>query len=200
MVRKVGDGFEVLSEAGKHMGKYPTREEADKRLREIEYFKHQNCSEAFMNGTAHGLEYLANAGFDESKHPRDRGGKFGTGMSEAETRKEERKITAYLELKHALKRKSESKKSMSTPDFEKHVAHHESIHGDKSVKYKADHKKGGGTWTLHKPDGSKEKWTHNPETGQVENCGNSDSFANGEGRGNEYLRALGLKICEELEQ
>jgi len=140
MVRKVGDGFEVLSEAGKHMGKYPTREEADKRLREIEYFKHQNCSEAFMNGTAHGLEYLANAGFDESKHPRDRGGKFGTGMSEAETRKEERKITAYLELKHALKRKSESKKSMSTPDFEKHVAHHESIHGDKSVKYKADHK------------------------------------------------------------
>jgi len=40
MIRKVKEGFRVLSEKGRNMGTYPTKEEAKKRLRQIEFFKH----------------------------------------------------------------------------------------------------------------------------------------------------------------
>ncbi len=39
MIRKVKEGYRVLSESGRNMGTYGTKEEAKKRLRQIEYFK-----------------------------------------------------------------------------------------------------------------------------------------------------------------
>jgi len=42
MIVKVKEGYQVLSERGKHLGgPYKTREEANKRLRQVEFFKHR---------------------------------------------------------------------------------------------------------------------------------------------------------------
>jgi hypothetical protein len=42
MIRKVKGGYKVLSEKGKNLGgPYKTREEAAKRLKQVEYFKHR---------------------------------------------------------------------------------------------------------------------------------------------------------------
>ncbi len=42
MIKKVASGYKVLSEKGKNMGgPYKTKEEAEKRLRQVEYFKHK---------------------------------------------------------------------------------------------------------------------------------------------------------------
>lgn len=42
MIVKVKEGYQVLSTKGKNLGgPYKTVEEAQKRLREVEYFKHQ---------------------------------------------------------------------------------------------------------------------------------------------------------------
>ena len=42
MIIKVKGGYQVISTKGKNLGgPYKTREEAEKRLREVEYFKHQ---------------------------------------------------------------------------------------------------------------------------------------------------------------
>ncbi len=40
MIRKIKGGYRVVSEKGRNMGTYKTKEEAQKRLRQIEYFKH----------------------------------------------------------------------------------------------------------------------------------------------------------------
>jgi len=40
MIRKVQGGYRVLSESGRNMGTYRTKPEAEKRLRQIEMFKH----------------------------------------------------------------------------------------------------------------------------------------------------------------
>ncbi len=41
MIRKVKEGWRVVSEKnGRSFGAYPTREQAEKRLRQIEMFKH----------------------------------------------------------------------------------------------------------------------------------------------------------------
>jgi hypothetical protein len=40
MLRKVQGGYRVLSESGRNMGTYRTKAEAEKRLRQIEMFKH----------------------------------------------------------------------------------------------------------------------------------------------------------------
>lgn len=40
MIRKVQGGYRVLSESGRNMGTYGTKGEAEKRLRQIEMFKH----------------------------------------------------------------------------------------------------------------------------------------------------------------
>ena len=41
MIRKVKGGYKVLSEKGKNLGgPYKTKGEAEKRLRQVEYFKH----------------------------------------------------------------------------------------------------------------------------------------------------------------
>jgi hypothetical protein len=40
MIRKVQGGYRVLSESGRNMGTYRTKAEAEKRLRQIEMFKH----------------------------------------------------------------------------------------------------------------------------------------------------------------
>jgi hypothetical protein len=40
-IRKSGSGYKVQSEKGKNLGgPYPTREQAQERLRQVEYFKH----------------------------------------------------------------------------------------------------------------------------------------------------------------
>lgn len=42
MIKKVRGGYRVLSEKGRNMGgPYKTREEAAKRLRQVEFFKHK---------------------------------------------------------------------------------------------------------------------------------------------------------------
>ena len=40
MIRKVPGGYRVVSESGRNMGTYRTKAEAEKRLRQIEMFKH----------------------------------------------------------------------------------------------------------------------------------------------------------------
>lgn len=41
MIKKIKDGYKVVSESGRNMGSYKTLGEAKKRLRQIEYFKHK---------------------------------------------------------------------------------------------------------------------------------------------------------------
>lgn len=41
MIRKHNKKYQVVSKEGNVLGTYDTREEALKRLRQIEYFKHQ---------------------------------------------------------------------------------------------------------------------------------------------------------------
>lgn len=42
MIKKSKQGYKVLSENGRNLGgPYKTREEAAKRLRQVEYFKHR---------------------------------------------------------------------------------------------------------------------------------------------------------------
>jgi hypothetical protein len=42
MIRKVKGGYQVLSEKGRNLGgPYKTKEEAAKRLRQVEFFKHR---------------------------------------------------------------------------------------------------------------------------------------------------------------
>lgn len=42
MIRKVKGGYKVTSETGKNLGgPYPTKAAAEKRLRQVEYFKHR---------------------------------------------------------------------------------------------------------------------------------------------------------------
>jgi len=42
MIKKTKDGFKVVSEKGKNLGgPYPSRSQAEKRLRQVEYFKHK---------------------------------------------------------------------------------------------------------------------------------------------------------------
>jgi len=40
MIRKVGGGFRVVSESGRNMGTCWTKAEAEKRLQQVEMFKH----------------------------------------------------------------------------------------------------------------------------------------------------------------
>lgn len=41
MIVKKKNLFQVLSESGKNLGKYKTKTEAEKRLKQVEYFKHK---------------------------------------------------------------------------------------------------------------------------------------------------------------
>jgi len=42
MIKKVKDGYEVKSEKGKNLGgPYSSKAEAEKRLKQVEYFKHK---------------------------------------------------------------------------------------------------------------------------------------------------------------
>jgi hypothetical protein len=42
MIRKTAKGYKVLSEKGKNLGgPYKTKAEAEKRLKQVEYFKHK---------------------------------------------------------------------------------------------------------------------------------------------------------------
>jgi hypothetical protein len=42
MIKKVGGGYKVLSEKGKNLGgPYKTKKEAEKRLQQVEFFKHK---------------------------------------------------------------------------------------------------------------------------------------------------------------
>ena len=42
MIRKVKEEYRVLAESGRNIGTFKTKEEAKKRLRQIEFFKHLN--------------------------------------------------------------------------------------------------------------------------------------------------------------
>jgi hypothetical protein len=45
MIKKTKDGYKVLSEAGKNLGgPYKTKKAAEKRLRQVEFFKHRKAS------------------------------------------------------------------------------------------------------------------------------------------------------------
>lgn len=42
MIKKSGGGYKVTSESGKNLGgPYPSKSQADKRLKQVEYFKHK---------------------------------------------------------------------------------------------------------------------------------------------------------------
>ena len=41
MIVKKNDSFVVLSKEGKNLGKYKTRKEAEKRLKQVEFFKNK---------------------------------------------------------------------------------------------------------------------------------------------------------------
>jgi hypothetical protein len=42
MIKKVAGGYKVLSEKGKNLGgPYKSKKEAEKRLRQVEFFKHK---------------------------------------------------------------------------------------------------------------------------------------------------------------
>lgn len=42
MIKKVAGGYQVLSSKGKNLGgPYKTKKEAEKRLRQVEFFKHK---------------------------------------------------------------------------------------------------------------------------------------------------------------
>ena len=42
MIKKVREGYKVTSEKGKNLGgPYKTKKEAEKRLRQVEFFKHK---------------------------------------------------------------------------------------------------------------------------------------------------------------
>ncbi len=41
VIRRIGTSFRVLSRKGKNLGTYPSREQAEMRLRQVEYFKHR---------------------------------------------------------------------------------------------------------------------------------------------------------------
>jgi len=42
MIKKVSGGYRVLSERGKNLGgPYKTKKEAEKRLKQVEFFKHK---------------------------------------------------------------------------------------------------------------------------------------------------------------
>jgi hypothetical protein len=42
MIKKSKDGYKVLSEKGKNLGgPYKSKDEAEKRLRQVEFFKHK---------------------------------------------------------------------------------------------------------------------------------------------------------------
>jgi len=45
VIIKVKNGYKVVAESGRNMGTYPTKEEAQKRLQQIEYFKHKKQSQ-----------------------------------------------------------------------------------------------------------------------------------------------------------
>lgn len=40
MIKKIKGGYRVVAESGRSMGTYKTKAEAEKRLRQIEFFKH----------------------------------------------------------------------------------------------------------------------------------------------------------------
>lgn len=44
MIIKVKEGYRVVAESGRNMGTYQTKEEAKKRLRQIEFFKHKHTN------------------------------------------------------------------------------------------------------------------------------------------------------------
>lgn len=45
-IKKLDDKYRVVSEDGKNLGVYNTREEAEKRLKQVEYFKHKDKNDA----------------------------------------------------------------------------------------------------------------------------------------------------------
>lgn len=42
MIKKNDSGYQVVSKKGKNLGKYKTKAQAVKRLRQVEYYKHQS--------------------------------------------------------------------------------------------------------------------------------------------------------------
>ncbi len=42
MIRKIKEGYKVVAESGRNMGVYKSLEEAKRRLRQIEFFKHKS--------------------------------------------------------------------------------------------------------------------------------------------------------------
>jgi len=50
MIKKVGPKYMVIAESGRKMGTYDTKKEAEKRLRQIEIFKHLKRSPKLRKG------------------------------------------------------------------------------------------------------------------------------------------------------
>lgn len=59
MIRREGSGYEVLSQGGKNMGREPTHDDAERRLRQVEYFKHLGGDEGTLSDQ-HSKQRIAN--------------------------------------------------------------------------------------------------------------------------------------------
>ena len=50
MIRKQGSKYTIIAESGRKMGTYDTKKEAEKRLKQIEFFKHLKSSPKLRAG------------------------------------------------------------------------------------------------------------------------------------------------------
>lgn len=56
MIRRAGSGYEVLSESGKNLGREPTKGAAERRLSQVEHFKHEALSDEHSKQRIRDLE------------------------------------------------------------------------------------------------------------------------------------------------
>lgn len=49
VIKKVGDKYVIYSKDGKKLGEYTSKKAAEKRLKQIEYFKHKQGGEVYWN-------------------------------------------------------------------------------------------------------------------------------------------------------
>lgn len=82
-IRKQGGKFCVYSESGKKLGEYATRAEAEKRLRQIEYFKHKKDNTVLTGNNCGIGEGGFQGGNTCAKGGGGGGGKAGKGKSAA---------------------------------------------------------------------------------------------------------------------
>jgi hypothetical protein len=73
MIKKAGNKYVVVAESGRRMGTYDTKAEAQKRLRQVEFFKHAKTGGGSRRRSAWEFESKAAAGFAVPREPAPQG-------------------------------------------------------------------------------------------------------------------------------